>query len=41
MYKLKVGLKGSKKYNNLGSNPSRTWQDLVDLVKYNKGGRLP
>ena len=41
VYKLKVGLKGSRKYSNLGNSLSRTWQDSVDLVKYSKGGRLP
>ena len=29
------------RYNNLGNSPGRTQQDLVDLVKYSKGGRLP
>jgi hypothetical protein len=38
---LKVGSRGSKRYGNLGNSPGRTWQDLVDLVEYNKGGRLP
>ena len=38
---MKVRLRESKKYSNLGNSPSRTWQDLVDLVKYSRGGRLP
>ena len=40
MYKLKVKLRGSKRYSNLDNSPSKTWQDSVDLVKYNKGGKL-
>ena len=40
MYELKVGLRGSKRYGNLNNSPGRTWQDLVDLVKYSRGGRL-
>ena len=37
---LKVGLKGSKRYSNSNNSPSKTWQDLVDIVKYSRGGRL-
>ena len=40
IYKLKVKSRGSKRYSNLGNSPGRTEQDLVDLVKYSRGGRL-
>ena len=36
---MKVRSKGSKKYSNLGSNPSRIWQNLVEfygLAEYSK-----
>ena len=32
MYKLKVGSKGSKRYGNLGNSPSRTWQNIAEVV---------
>ena len=43
MYKLKVGSRGSKRYNNLGSGPgrilwpSRTWQNIAEAADW---GRL-
>ena len=36
-----VRLRGSRRYSNSGNNPSRTWQDLVGLAEYGRGGRLP
>ena len=32
MYKLKVRLRGSKKYSNLGNSPGRTWQNIAEAA---------